>query len=408
MKIAVILLALFSRGAQDEFDIDRLVENLSDPAIDVRENAEWKLIRLGDSIITELEARAEGADEEVRARLEQVILLIRREKRERRFNPGPARITLSLQNADIRGVLESIGKQVRSETRLRYEGNPHPVSVDFSECPLFEAIDLICRKDGGLDWSVKVSTPGAEILVRQARYVPFPRVIRDQFMIWVEGVHLDDRMDFGRGRKQSGGITVRAVWEPDTIPKEVSFRLTALDDEKGNSLMGLVQQIRAFPRKSVNAAFLHTIRFVTLPPKGVKAFSRIEGELVPVFPVDSDVIRFPTSELRAGSKGSASTFQAEILSVERDRGDVHMKVKIEGSPRRERPTMILVLEGGDEISARVTGTRIMFSQGRTSQTYDVAFAFKPEQEVASLEMSLFKGRREKVIPVEFRDVRFRP
>ena len=70
--------------------------------------------------------------------------------------------------------------------------------------------------------------------------------------------------------------------------------------------------------------------------------------------------------------------------------------------------MILGLEGGDEISARVTGTRIMFSQGMTSQTYDVAFAFKPEQEVASLEMSLFKGRREKVIPVEFRDVRFRP
>ena len=95
MKLFLISLFFLLAVGQDEPDLSQLIEDLSDDRIDVRDEAERKLIQQGISIVETLEERSSHQEEEVRARLEEVILLIRRIEWAKRFNPGPSSLTLS-------------------------------------------------------------------------------------------------------------------------------------------------------------------------------------------------------------------------------------------------------------------------------------------------------------------------
>ncbi len=408
MKILLAGLALLIGGGQEETGVSLLVERLADERIDVRSEAEAKLIALGSSVIGDLEREAVDADEEVRARIEQVILLIRRVEREKLFDPGPSLITLPQKETGIRDLLPRIAKQVRSETVLRYEGtSPHPVSAGYEGLPLLETIYRICQKDGGLNPHIKVSASRMEILIREEKYVPFPTIFHGSFLVQIQGVETTQRVDFGRGPAESGELSIVSFWEPDTIPLSVRFHLSTLMDEKGASLMNLVKTTRMVPTKR-ESSISHRIQFTTLPPEDVKLFSRVEGELEVVFPRDTDLVQFKARDLQKGLKASAATFGVELLSVERNLGELLLSVKISRQLRREMPKMVLLLEAGGRIQGRMTASRTTFSQGSQWVSYDVSFDLEDGQKPESLEMSTFKGRQEKSIPVRFQNVRFRP
>ena len=424
MKPLLLFLIFLSGGGQDESDLPRLVEDLSADQIGVRDEAERKLIRLGLPVIDYLqECAREEEDLEVRARMEEVILLIRRGEWAKRFNPGPSLVTLSEEDLDLEEVCRRLSEQVRSNIDLRYEGSPRRISVSIDQLPFFQALDQLCRKDGNLDFDIVVQrgVPKAPVrsrnigskwrlVLRDRPYGKKKRLFQDQFVISMTQIQMSERTDFGRGASTSGKIFLQAAWEADTAPVDASFRLKTLTDDKGGDILDLIRvsfsRPVSFPPKS--SVYTHSFVFQTLPPKEVKSFSRIAGELVLQFPLDTDLVRFSQKHLQKGSRAEGATFHAEILEIERAKAGVHLNIRISGQVERKMPKMVMVTDAESEIEGKMTGSQTTFGSGMSWQTYDFSFEVPEDQEVSRLEVSTFKGKKTEVVPVEFRDVRFRP
>jgi hypothetical protein len=384
------------------------------------------LIQQGISIVETLEERSSHQEEEVRARLEEVILLIRRLEWAKRFNPGPSFLTLSEESIEMEDLLSEISSQLRPNVDLQYRGDPYLLSVKIDRLPLFQAIDQICRLDGNLDFQVvplrdtvlRSSFRNAnlekrwKLILEKRPYTPKPRLFQDQFMIWISKIQMTERINFGRGETKSGKLILQSAWEPDTVPTSVSFRLKSLTDEKGNSLLDHLQvrgRTSALSFASTPGSFYsHPVLFQTPPPPEVKVFAKVAGDFVVTFPRDTDLVSFSREDVQKGSIGSGTTFQAELQEVERSKGKFHIKVKVTGQTRREMPKMHLVTKKGQTIAGRMTGSQTTFGQGISWQSYEVTFERTPGMVVDRLEMSIYKGSHEKVIPIEFRNVRFRP
>jgi len=231
-------------------------------------------------------------------------------------------------------------------------------------------------------------------------------------MIWISAIQMTERVNFGRGETKSGKVILQFAWEPDTVPISVNFRLKSLTDEKGNSLLDHLQvmgrtSILAYS-SNPGSFYSHPVLFQTPPPPEVKVFTKVAGDFVVTFPRDTDLVSFSREDLQKGSIGSGTTFQAELQEVEKFKGKFHFKVKVTGQTQRKMPKMILVTQKGQIIKGRMTGSQTTFGQGISWQSYEVSFEREPDMVMDRLEMSTYKGSQEKVIPVTFQNVRFRP
>lgn len=403
MKLLLLALLLIP---QDDGRIAEWIRDLGDDAIDVRERALAELVRAGRRAEKALREAMKGSNDEVRGRAAQVLAEIEKGEQVRRFEAGPSRITLKRKDAPLREVLDEIQKQTPTRIASTFAPEQARVTVAFDRMPLFEAIDSLCRAAGTMGWAVDCRRDDSVTLtVSEGKFADAPRLVRDQYAVRLEGMQLTTTYDLQGGETSKTRLEFRWGWEKGTRPQRAILRVEELVDDLGTDYAGDLPPdagLRAYGFSNVQTQ--QSLEFTKVPPDRASKFSRIKGSLDLEFPETMLVFAFEKPEESAGAVQKREGGTLKLLSCARDKTRLRGKIEVTPADMGGRLEMKAIDKQGREVVGRYT---------RGEQGSDEAivmwieFTLPAEAEAATLRFQSPAGHREKKIPFEFKDVRFR-
>lgn len=400
--IAILLLGLL--GAQDDATVAGWIRDLGDDAIEVRERATAELIRAGRRAEPALREAMKGGGE-VRGRAAQVLEEIARAERALLFEARPSRITLRRKDAPLKEVLEEIQKQ--TPARLVFAFAPdEKVSVAFDGLPLFEAVDALCRSAKNATYQLESRRDESLLVtVSEGTFADAPRLIRDQYSLRLDGVSLTTTYDLKGGETSRTRLLFKWAWEKGTRPQMAIIRLEELVDDLGVSHTGdLLPDGGGRPMGFAYVQTSQALELPKVPAEKATRFSRIRGSLDLSFPDSLLSFAFDKPEECAGMIRKGEGGSLKLVSCARDQARLQTKIEVRPAELGGRLELKAVDKDGKEIPGRYTRGE---QNSEDAVIMSVEFSVPAGTDVATLRFSAPSGAREKRIPFDFRDVRFR-
>ncbi|MBI2901228.1 MAG: hypothetical protein HYY17_13680 [Planctomycetes bacterium] len=383
-----------------EKEVDRLVLELEDESIEVRDAAQEALVRLGRKVEPLLRARMEGAGQEVRARLKAVLNEIARRERIRDFYADPSPITLDLASAPLSRAVAEIGRQSRSKVEADPAAAEERVTARFSAIPFFRAVDELCRAHGGLRYGIECSGGRTVVTIRKGRYAAFPRVVEDRFTVWLDSVQFIRRSDLRGGGTSEGTLRFEAAWEDGNVPVRTRLRVTELVDEHGRSLLESV----VAERDAGTASTRFPVRLNEAPKDDVTRFGLVRGVLEVTFPTDQQLLRFESPSGQIGKTVSSGGLEATLVNFTAADGNVVVSVRIRAGTGGARPAVRMRDKAGKELSLQ----RTSISRSGRDTLYNCTYTLPAGSEAGAVEVAALAGSLDRTVRFEFRDVPVRP
>ncbi len=384
-----------------EAEVSRLVRELEQESIDVRDRAQESLIRLGRRAEALLRAQMKEAPEEVRSRIEVVLREIERRERIRDVYAEPAPITLEFESVPLSRVLEALSKQTRTTVVAEPEAAGETVTVKCVKTPVFRAVDDLCRAHGNLTYAIACAAGHTTVTIKRGKYVAHPRLVEERFVVWLDSIVLSVRSDLRGGSAGSGAMTFESGWESGNVPIRTHLRLTEVLDDRGRSCLSLVSDEG---RKSSEAITRHEVELEGVPSEDAKKLSVVRGVLEVTFPTDVTLLRFEGPANRVGATLSENGFQAALSDYQVGEEFVRLTVRVFGNFGSAGPRFRLRDKSGKELSPQHTST----IRSRGSVTYSLRFVLPKGGEVGAFEVGATTGSLERSVRFEFRDVPIRP
>jgi len=281
MRTALLVLAL-GLLPQDESRISKLVEDLLDDSITVREKAAAELADLGQAAIPTLERLRRSGDIELRSRAGSILKAIAENQIVgRHWRRGP-RITLDFDNAPVAKVLEELALQGRDKFKFDAAELQDPVTVRVKDAPFFEALDRVCGAAPALTWEVE----GDGLTFTKKRRPPYPSRQQGEFLVWLDGITFSREYDFTGNARSTFQLGVVSAWEAGIAPVAVEQKVTEILDEDGANL--LVQDRFNYMARldTPKGRMRREPVYAPVAPggKSVKMFSRVRGATTYYFP----------------------------------------------------------------------------------------------------------------------------
>jgi len=397
------LLAALVLCVQDDAKIAEWIRDLGDDAIEVRERAMVDLVRIGRRAEGALRQAMNGGGE-VRGRAAQVLAEIARGEGARIFEPAPGRITLRKTDVPLREALEEMQKQAGCKLSHSFAPDDEKVTVVFENTPLFEAVDALCRSARNTSYSIDCRRDDVTVTISEGKFADAPRVFRDQYFVRLDGLSLTTLYDLQGGEASKTRLDFRWGWEKGTRPQQALLRIEELVDDLGNSYLADLLDPGARP---VGFAYVMTqqpIEWPKVPPPGASKFAKIRGSLDLSFPVSLLVFPFDKPEESSGALRKEEGASVKLASCARDRSRLRAKIEVRPADLAGRLEMKAVDKEGRDYPGRYTRG----DQGDgESMLMSVEFTLPATSEVASLRFTSPSGARERRIPFEFKDVKFR-
>jgi hypothetical protein len=123
--------------------VPRLIEQLGDADFHQRDQASRLLRGLGPDTLPQLRQARDGADPEVRRRLDELIARFETE-----LTLAPKRITLDAHNKTVRQVFQEFTRQTGYKIEFWTSNEQQPYSFKFDRVPFWEALDQVCHASG--------------------------------------------------------------------------------------------------------------------------------------------------------------------------------------------------------------------------------------------------------------------
>jgi hypothetical protein len=395
---AALLLCL-----QDEPEIAGWIRDLADDAIEVRERATAELVRIGRRAERALRQAMKGGGE-VRGRAAQVLAEITKAEGARLFEGGPSRITLRKKDAPLREALEEMQKQSGCKLSYSFAPDDEKVTAVFENTPFFEAVDALCRSARNTSYSIDCRREDVTVTISEGKFAEAPRVFKDQYFVRLEGLSLTTLYDLQGGETSKSRLDFRWGWEKGTRPQQALLRIEELVDDQGNSYVADLIDPGARPVGSAYVTTQQQVEWAKVPPPGASKFARIRGTLDLSFPESLLVFAFDKPEESSGTLRKAEGGSVKLASCARDRSRLRAKIEVRPGELAGRLEMKAQDKEGRDYPGRYTrgdqgdGESILMS---------VEFTLPATSEVASLQFTSPSGARERKIPFEFKDVRFR-
>lgn len=400
----VLLLALVL-APQDDMTIAEWIRDLGDDAIEVRERAVSELVRTGRRAEPALrEAMKRGG--EVRGRAAQVIEEIARAERALQFEAGPSRITLQRKDAPLREVLEEIQKQTSARLVFAFAPADEKVTVAFDRVPLFEAVDALCRAARNTSYQVECRRDeSALVTVSEGKFADAPRLLRDQYFVRLDSVALTTTYDLRGGETSRTRLIFKLGWEKGTRPQQATVRITELSDDLGNPYVGeLLAETGQRPVGYLYVLTQQSFELHRVPPEKATRFARVKGSLDLSFPEAMLQFPFEKPEECAGVTRKGDGGSVKLVSCARDKARLQAKIEVRPAELGGR----LELKAFDKEARETVGRYTRGEQGGEDMILmTIEFSMPAESEVAALRFAAPSGMREKRIPFEFKDVKFR-
>lgn len=400
----IALLLAAALGVQDEVRIAEWIRDLGDDAIEVRERATAELVRAGRRAEAALRSAMKGGGE-VRGRAAQVLEEIARAERALQFEAGPSRITLRKKDVPMKELLEEIQKQ--TPARLVFAFAPdEKVSVDFDRLPLFEAIDALCRSAKNATYQVEPRRDESVLVtVSEGAFADAPRLIRDQYFLRLEGVGQTTTYDLKGGETSKTRLTFKWGWEKGTRPQMAILRLEELSDDLGNSyLADLLPDGGGRPMGFAYVQTQQALEFPKVPAEKATRFSRIRGALELSFPESMMVFSFEKPEEASGVTRKGDGASLKLLTCARDQARLQTKIEVRPAELGSRLELKAIDKEGRETLGRYARGE---HTGDDAVLMSIEFSVPAATEIAALRFSAPSGARQKSLPFDFRDVRFR-
>jgi hypothetical protein len=295
---------------QEDPRLRKLVEDLVDDSIAVREKAAAELADLGKAAIPTLERLRLSGDIELRSRAGSILRAIAENQIVgRHWRRGP-RITLDFENIPVAKVLEELARQGRDKFKFDAADLQDPMTVKVKDAPFFEALEKVCTAAPALTWDVE----GDGLAFTKKRRPPYPSKHQGEFLVWLEGITFSREYDFTGNARSTFQLGVVTAWEAGIAPVAVEQKLTEILDEDGTNL--LVQDRFNYMARldTPKGRIRREPVYAPVAPGGktVKVFSRVRGTTTYYFPRAYEEL---TMDVRSTPSPAAITLERITIAV---------------------------------------------------------------------------------------------
>lgn len=415
-----IAAALLLLGAQDE---ERLVEQLSDEDITVRERAAEKLLERGAAARPALEKAAKSGDPEVALRAKSLLGEIALAEG-RRSSLGPAqKIRLAAGTYTLADLARRVEEQSAVAVRLPEAVKGASVRLADREMHLLEFLDHVSAVHGGIRPALR--QPADAFAFEEGKPWNAPVKYSSPFRVWIDRLRLERRDPFDT-RWERGSMVLGISWQPNVRPISTfyaapRFRITELVGDDGKALETNPGRERLYSGMSMDSSMNRSHReFVPFehPARGVRRLARIRGTVEVLLPLKTETVTFEKPFDGAGRTQKAGDYAIELKSCARGAEGIAVVLRIVAPKGKEG-------EDGDrglEIRARFTSDDIEMidkegkarkgrhtlsshsSGGEEGETQEQHVLFPAELEPAALKFRFMTQHFDRRVEFEFKDV----
>jgi hypothetical protein len=323
--------------------IEPLIRQLGDENFRVRQDAEDKLIDIGDAARPYLKKLLEEAkDPEVRSRAESALREI-----SRKSTTEPTLVSLHLKDAPMSLALAEMSRQVGTEINTWPPGNfggaQKTVTIDADRQPFWDVARKICAQSG---WGPERYGAGRGIMTfspNGGNWGKRPAIMQGQFMVMAANVQRHETLDFGDPNNPSRqySIYVQVCADPKMriVRADSTLEVSRAMDEKGNSLVVKQGSYSSFSSSNQNPWFWELQAPLQLRPDIGKKLVEFKG--VARFSAQTKTERWefdnPLKVKNAQKKVSNDTVTLTIKSVSQNANnqnsvEVQIGITVKGLP----------------------------------------------------------------------------
>jgi hypothetical protein len=405
-----ILAAVSWALPQDADPVDKLIADLGDESVSVRESAQQAIIASGPGAIPRLRSALESQDAEVRQRASTALgELERAEKLAGVMQARPA-VTLELRAVPFARAL----REVAERTGLDFDGagaqSERPVSASFTRAPVMQVLDVLGAA-AELQWSFEGEST---VYWRRNPPVSRPSCYSGGFKASLSRIDVYKSWDYQQGHGLMW-VYLETRMEPGIRPVGTPrFEVSEIRDEAGNELPrdSEIQECSpkgyagdAFGRAKTGAVYESSPFTINHLERSVKKLSKIGGRALFLFPLDKSVLEIgDLCEETSVARGDLLFQVNEILT-----SSLKLTLTTNGNPaylgHHVDPESIVLIDAEGREYVRGTDFDVRADQmSADSIRYCVDFNENVCFQPVAIRFMTTGQFFEKIVPFEFKDI----
>lgn len=351
--------------AQDP-DVDALLKQLEDEAIEVREKAAAALAELGDKAEEKVKARMASAGGELKNLCRKILKGIAISKKLRGDLPPLRKVTIDAKDAKLKEVLEDLQRQ--SGMPMSFDGlGDAAVTVQVKNAAPLEALNAICKAAGlgfqvdnsqsmrgrlaaaGLDARSSIDQGEPSIRFIPGGYAEVPRQFVRHYQVEPTHVSLSQSTNL-RTPSYNASLNLQLMWPPGVKPDAVSIELAAVTDDKGRSLYdatrnaGFMKERRMHRHGHMNRSqWDHPVNLI-YPAADARSLASVRGSATLMYVMEEKLVSFESPEKEPVQKMEYDGLEVELRECKTSDGTVAVKMVIVGQ-RKSAPSDASVSRG---------------------------------------------------------------
>lgn len=324
--VALLGLLPLLAATQDDARVRELIDRLQSDDPKERLRAATELAAMGEAARPAMEKLRQSADPELRAQAEEILRKIDRQRTLGEYLAAPKRVTASFRNAPAAEVFAELERQ----TGYRIFVSPPQdlrLSAEFKDTPFLRALHEVCAASSEL-WPDPPKISDLSIQVRARPPERGPRAWVRQYAIGVLSTELSLTRDFLTGKRHGSlNLQVEVLWEPRNRPAAGQIEITAIEDEKGNSLVNLIQPSDGEPMtlKGDSAQAVFEVE-LSGPQLNLSALSILRGRVKLMYPIDIEAIRIAPAGDRTCQPTEGGEIEISLQHADKDHANYRIRV----------------------------------------------------------------------------------
>ena len=411
MSHSLALLALLAGPwmLQDGDPIDKLIADLGDDRVSVRETALQGLIESGPRAIPRLRDALRSQDAEVQQRATCALGELERAEKLAGVMQARPPVTLDLRDATFAQALREIGQQ----TGMQFEGvvtlPDRPLTLNLNRVPLMQALDAVAAASQ-LQWLFDSDTT---VIWRKNPPVSRPSCYSGGFKASLSRIDVYKSWDYQQGHGLMW-VYLETRMEPGIRPLgSPRFEVSEIRDVAGNELPRDAEMQETSPKgyspdglgRKSGAVYESSPFTINHLDRSVKKLSKIAGRAIFLFPLDKTTLEInDLCEETSVTRGDL-VFQVNEILTSSLRLTMMSNGNLEYLNHHVDPDSIVLVDAEGREYVRGTDFDVRVDQmSADTLRYCIDFnenvAFQPVA-IRFLATSQFF---EKVVPFEFKDV----
>ncbi len=292
--VALLILVAAPWVAQDADPVDKLIADLGDESVSVRESALQGLIASGPQAIPRLRTALQSQDAEVRQRATCALTELERAQKLAGVMRTRPPVTLDLKDVPFARALREIAER----TGIQFEGvsglPDRPVTAKFDRAPLMQVLDVLAAA-ADLQWTFESE---ATVYWRKNPPLSRPSCYSGGFKASLSRIDVYKSWDYQQGHGLMW-VYLETRMEPGIRPIGVPrFEVSEIRDEAGNELPRDSEMQECSPKgyspdgmgRRSGAVYESSPFTINQLDRSVKKLSKISGRAIFLFPLDRMVL----------------------------------------------------------------------------------------------------------------------